>query len=443
MNKKGFTLIELLIVIGIIAILASAVIVAINPGQQFAAARDAARSSDINTLYNSLISYQVSNHGWGELSTEITTEFTEICNTNLDNPDCNGLADLSAITPDHINQIPVDPQGSVSETADGTGYFIAEGSAQLVAENAETGFIGVGITEAEYGESGSGEEDGEENGEEEAYFEVEIAETNSPVNEGEDLNVDATIENTGELEGDQVITLETNDTQRDSTSVNLNPGDQTTETLTWNTEDGDAGDYTAGVSSDDDSDDIGVEVKAILLPDGAEIIDGDIVHNDADGNMWSPTLDLPAYENDDEEYEWGCRGQEVGADSDTDGQTNTNDIVNYHDDTGNFDGEDYYTYDGDYEDIGCDERNDGTVAAKECDDLDYAGHDDWYLPAIDTLEGLYDEAGSTPSYDDNAQSGLYRSSTEDSDDHARNVLFGGIMSVNGKDSSYQVRCVRR
>ncbi len=74
------------------------------------------------------------------------------------------MADLSAITPDHINQIPVDPQGSVSETADGTGYFIAEGSVMLVAENAETRFIGVGITEGEFTESGNGEEDG--NGEE-------------------------------------------------------------------------------------------------------------------------------------------------------------------------------------------------------------------------------------------------------------------------------------
>ncbi len=74
------------------------------------------------------------------------------------------MADLSAITPDHINQIPVDPQGSVSETADGTGYFIAQGSVMLVAANYETRFIGVGITEGEFTESGNGEENG--NGEE-------------------------------------------------------------------------------------------------------------------------------------------------------------------------------------------------------------------------------------------------------------------------------------
>jgi len=151
MNKKGFTLIELLIVIGIIAILAAAVIVAINPGQQFAAARDATRESHLSTLYNSLISYQVSNQGtWGDI--DLPQEPTEVCDTNEhDSNTCETeeLIDLSPLVDEnHINQIPVDPQGGESDY--GTGYLVMEGGVILIANNHETRFIAQGISEEDF-----------------------------------------------------------------------------------------------------------------------------------------------------------------------------------------------------------------------------------------------------------------------------------------------------
>ncbi len=51
-NKKesGFTLIELLIVIGIIAILAAAIIVAVSPGDQLEAAREATVKAQMQAI---------------------------------------------------------------------------------------------------------------------------------------------------------------------------------------------------------------------------------------------------------------------------------------------------------------------------------------------------------------------------------------------------------
>jgi len=62
-KKRGFTLIELLVVIGIIAILAAIVVIAVNPGRQFKQARDAQRWSDTNAVLNAIHQYAVDHKG--------------------------------------------------------------------------------------------------------------------------------------------------------------------------------------------------------------------------------------------------------------------------------------------------------------------------------------------------------------------------------------------
>lgn len=115
--KKGFTLIELLIVLAIIGILAVVVIVALNPGRQFAQARNTQRYSNVNTILNAIGQYMADNRG--TVPATITTTATEICQTGA--PSCLGLIDLAVLTNNelYLRTISNDPQAS---TTNGTGY---------------------------------------------------------------------------------------------------------------------------------------------------------------------------------------------------------------------------------------------------------------------------------------------------------------------------------
>lgn len=56
-HKRGFTLIELLIVIGILGILAAAVVIVLNPGELLAQARDGTRLSDMDNVRGAINLY--------------------------------------------------------------------------------------------------------------------------------------------------------------------------------------------------------------------------------------------------------------------------------------------------------------------------------------------------------------------------------------------------
>ncbi len=93
-------------------------------------------------------------------------------------------------------------------------------------------------------------------------LDVTIADTNSPVEEGDDLTVEITVENTGETFGEQEVVLRNfDDDVVDTTSLGLEGGESTTVTLVWETEDGDAGEDTITVASDDDADAATVEIE--------------------------------------------------------------------------------------------------------------------------------------------------------------------------------------
>jgi prepilin-type N-terminal cleavage/methylation domain-containing protein len=135
LKQKGFTLIELLVVLGIIAILAAIVIIAVNPARQFALSRNSVRKANVNTILNASWQYAVDNQG--SLPANITEIPTEICKTGVTN--CGGLIDLSVLTEEakYVVKIPEDPKGA---SANGAGYFIQKlpnGRLKVTAPNAE------------------------------------------------------------------------------------------------------------------------------------------------------------------------------------------------------------------------------------------------------------------------------------------------------------------
>lgn len=83
-----------------------------------------------------------------------------------------------------------------------------------------------------------------------AKFIIDIVETNTPV-EGEELNVTANIENTGDTQDTQTVEMSVGALGSNSTSLALGGGNSTTVTLSVETGSGDAGEYTATVSSVD------------------------------------------------------------------------------------------------------------------------------------------------------------------------------------------------
>ena len=140
-TRLGFTLIELLLVIGIIAILASIVIVAINPTKQLGDARDAQRRNDVNSILNAVYQYAIDNNG--TLPTGITTSSTEICAD--DATSCSDV-NLNVLTGSYLLNIPEDPQ---NQTATGTNYFIskdASGRVTVTAPGTEQASTTISVT---------------------------------------------------------------------------------------------------------------------------------------------------------------------------------------------------------------------------------------------------------------------------------------------------------
>ena len=98
-----------------------------------------------------------------------------------------------------------------------------------------------------------------------ANLTVTNVESNTPVLEGETLRVNATITNTGTATDTQTVQLDVDGgvgADLDNETVSLDPGNATTIALNWTPGQGAAGDYTATVATNDDSNQMAVRVDA-------------------------------------------------------------------------------------------------------------------------------------------------------------------------------------
>jgi type IV pilus assembly protein PilA len=114
---KGFTLIEVLMVIGIIAVLASVALVAINPGRQFKLARDSQRTANVNAIINAL-GQNMSEHK-GQLFCGGSVATLPATSTNISS---TGFDLAACVVPDYISSLPFDPSASGAHYTSQSSY---------------------------------------------------------------------------------------------------------------------------------------------------------------------------------------------------------------------------------------------------------------------------------------------------------------------------------
>jgi len=142
--KKGFTLVELLVVIAVIGVLATVILVAINPLEQLARTRDAGRKQTLGQIGNAIQSYYTAHNATYPAAANANNFLTTLTNAgefriapqnpaytyNWGGGPISACADGGAAAPDRQNNFCYD--------TDGTNNFVAYVKLESRAETDST-----------------------------------------------------------------------------------------------------------------------------------------------------------------------------------------------------------------------------------------------------------------------------------------------------------------
>ena len=154
MNKKGFTLIELIIVIAVIALLAAAVFVAVDPAKRIGEARDAQRWSDVSAIADAFLKDTVDQNGTFPTSTAADGTYYAIMpvgGTDLTSPTCQNQAptqgvQLSGLVTTYLATMPIDPGGLLNGDNNVGYYFMKAATGRItVGACAESNYADASI----------------------------------------------------------------------------------------------------------------------------------------------------------------------------------------------------------------------------------------------------------------------------------------------------------
>ncbi len=130
-SKSGFTLIEILLVMGIIAILAAVVIVAINPARQFAQARNSQRTSNVFSILNAVSQNTADNSGVFNCAAGVIPTIATAIKSD------GGYDAVPCLVPTYLPALPIDPSAPGSHFTTNADYD----TAYTIARDAGTGRI--------------------------------------------------------------------------------------------------------------------------------------------------------------------------------------------------------------------------------------------------------------------------------------------------------------